>query len=84
MLDAYDFSDLGLLVDIGGGNGSLLTGVLQRHPKLRGILYDLPGVADSRAIPATPAGVRAVMAAVRAMLAALPEETRRQLAETAA
>lgn len=46
MLDAYDFSDLGLLVDIGGGNGSLLTGVLQRHPKLRGILYDLPGVAE--------------------------------------
>src|SRR5262249_23620357 len=41
MLDAYDFSDIQTLADIGGGNGSLLAAVLQRHPSLRGILYDL-------------------------------------------
>lgn len=46
MLDAYDFSSLGVLADVGGGNGSLLTATLQRHPTLRGLLYDLPGVAD--------------------------------------
>jgi hypothetical protein len=46
MLDAYDFSKIRTLADIGGGNGSLLTAVLNRHPTMRGMLYDLPGVAD--------------------------------------
>jgi ubiquinone/menaquinone biosynthesis C-methylase UbiE len=41
MLDAYDFSDIKTLADIGGGNGSLLGAVLQRYPNVRGILYDL-------------------------------------------
>ncbi|MGH8140688.1 MAG: methyltransferase [Steroidobacteraceae bacterium] len=41
MLDAYDFSDIKTLADIGGGNGSLLAAVLQRYPHLRGILFDL-------------------------------------------
>ncbi len=41
MLDAYDFSGIQTLADVGGGNGSLLTAVLQRHPSLKGILYDL-------------------------------------------
>jgi hypothetical protein len=45
MLDAYDFSSIGTLVDIGGGNGSVLSSVLRKHPSLKGILYDLPGVA---------------------------------------
>lgn len=44
MLDAYDFSDIGVLADVGGGNGSLLTAVLKQHPGLRGLLFDLPGV----------------------------------------
>jgi ubiquinone/menaquinone biosynthesis C-methylase UbiE len=46
MVDAYDFSKIGTLADIGGGNGSLLTAVLKKHTALRGILYDLPGVAE--------------------------------------
>jgi O-methyltransferase domain/Dimerisation domain len=46
MTDAYDFSGIGVLADIGGGNGSLLTTVLTKHPALRGILYDLPGVTE--------------------------------------
>jgi len=41
MLDAYDFSSIDVLADIGGGNGSLLAEVLQQHPKLKGILFDL-------------------------------------------
>jgi len=41
MLDAYDFSGVKVLADIGGGNGSLLTGVLQRYPAMRGMLFDL-------------------------------------------
>jgi hypothetical protein len=46
MLDAYDFSAFGVLVDVGGGNGSLLTQVLQKNPKLQGVLYDLPHVVQ--------------------------------------
>ena len=41
MLDAYDFSDVRTLADIGGGNGSLLSAVLRRYPQMRGILFDL-------------------------------------------
>jgi ubiquinone/menaquinone biosynthesis C-methylase UbiE len=41
MLDAYDFSDIQTLADVGGGNGSLIAAVLQRYPRLKGILYDL-------------------------------------------
>jgi hypothetical protein len=29
-------------VDVGGGNGSLLLGLLDRHSQLRGIVFDLP------------------------------------------
>ena len=39
---AYDFSEVGTLVDVGGASGHLLTTILQRHPKTRGILFDLP------------------------------------------
>lgn len=46
MLDAYDFSDINTLADIGGGNGSLLITVLAKYPKMRGILYDLAGVTE--------------------------------------
>ena len=30
------------VVDVGGGNGSLLAGLLERHAGLRGIVFDLP------------------------------------------
>lgn len=57
MTDAYDFSDVGVLADIGGGNGSLLTTVLQRYPALHGILYDLPGVTARAASQLQAAGL---------------------------
>ncbi len=41
MLDAYDFSEVKTLADIGGGNGLLLAATLQRYPQLRGVLFDL-------------------------------------------
>ncbi len=44
ILDAYDFSAFSSVADIGGGNGSNLTGLLQRYPELHGTLFDLPGV----------------------------------------
>jgi hypothetical protein len=54
MLDAYDFAGVGTLVDVGGGNGSLLTATLHRHAQLRGVLYDRPDVVE-RARPALKA-----------------------------
>jgi O-methyltransferase domain len=37
---AYDFSNAGLVVDIGGGNGALLAAILQANPQARGLLFD--------------------------------------------
>ena len=44
--DAYDFSKIGTLADIGGGNGSQLIALLKSHPTMKGILFDLPHVID--------------------------------------
>jgi hypothetical protein len=44
MLDAYDFSGIATLADIGGGNGSLISMVLERYPQMNGILMDLSHV----------------------------------------
>jgi SAM-dependent methyltransferase len=46
VLDAYDFSPVKTLADVGGGNGSVLIETLRRHAHLSGVLYDLPGVVD--------------------------------------
>ena len=45
MLDAYDFSGIRVLADIGGGNGSLISAILTRYPNMKGILFDLGHVA---------------------------------------
>ena len=41
ILDAYDFTGINVLADVGGGNGSLLSAVLARYTKMKGILFDL-------------------------------------------
>jgi len=46
MLEAYDFSGVQFLADIGGGTGSLISAVLQRYPKLRSLLFELGHVAE--------------------------------------
>ena len=43
---AYDFSDTGLVADIGGGDGTLLIAVLERNPHVRGLLFDRPHVLE--------------------------------------
>jgi len=42
--DAFDFSGIGTLADVGGGRGYLLGTILQRSPRMRGVLFDLPHV----------------------------------------
>ena len=34
------------VVDVGGGYGELLTAVLEAHPSLTGILFDVPNTID--------------------------------------
>lgn len=41
---AYDFSATQTLVDVGGGHGQMLASILQAHPTLQGVLFDLPHV----------------------------------------
>jgi ubiquinone/menaquinone biosynthesis C-methylase UbiE len=54
---AYDFSGINLVVDIGGGNGSQLSMLLQAHPTMRGILFDLPHVIERAKAPIAAAGL---------------------------
>jgi hypothetical protein len=44
ILEAYDFSGITRLADIGGGHGSFLAGILRQYPRMQGVLYDLPEV----------------------------------------
>ena len=39
---AYDFSDFGLIGDIGGGRGHLIRALLDAAPRAKGVLFDLP------------------------------------------
>ncbi len=44
IVEGYDFSGIGKLVDIGGGQGILLAGILKANPQTQGILFDMPSV----------------------------------------
>jgi hypothetical protein len=57
VLDAYDFGQFGTIVDVGGGNGALLAGILGRHPKVRGVLFDQPHVVAGAPVLLEEAGV---------------------------
>ena len=57
MLEAYDFSRFETVLDVGGGNGSTLCGLLQAHPDLRGQLFDLPAVAENARGTVSQAGL---------------------------
>jgi hypothetical protein len=43
---AYDFGQWGSVMDVGGGNGVLLSHILRAHPRLRGVLADLQHVLE--------------------------------------
>lgn len=44
VVEAYDFSGIGTLVDVAGGHGLLIATILKANRKMRGILFDLPHV----------------------------------------
>ncbi|MFJ9109799.1 methyltransferase [Streptomyces sp. NPDC102283] len=57
VIEAYDFGRFDTLVDVGGGEGSLLAAILRATPGLRGVLYDLPVVAEAGARTFAEAGL---------------------------
>jgi hypothetical protein len=57
VVQAYDFSGVGTIVDVGGGHGTLLSAILRGHAHLKGILFDLPHVADGARVLMASAGV---------------------------
>ena len=44
VVDAYDFSGIQILIDVGGGHGATLSAILSRYPQMKGIVFDLPEV----------------------------------------
>ena len=46
ILTNYDASTVSKLVDIAGGQGSLIAALLKSNPKMRGILFDQPDVVE--------------------------------------
>ena len=47
LAEAYDFSSLEHVVDVGGGRGSMLIELMLRWPNLNGTLFDVPHVVES-------------------------------------
>jgi SAM-dependent methyltransferase len=54
---AYDFSHIHTLVDVGGGNGALLIGILKANPTLHGVVFDLPRTVEAAKKQAEAAGL---------------------------
>ncbi|MEO6703071.1 MAG: methyltransferase [Jatrophihabitantaceae bacterium] len=54
---AYDLSEVGTLIDIGGGRGHLIATLLRRNRRLRAVLFDQPGVVRHAGPVLAEAGV---------------------------
>jgi hypothetical protein len=42
----YDFAGIKKLMDVGGGHGALLEGILEKNPSMSGVIFDLPHVVE--------------------------------------
>jgi hypothetical protein len=47
VVGSYDFSGIGKIIDVGGGHGTLIAAILQKYPKMNGVLFDAAHVAES-------------------------------------
>lgn len=56
LLDAYDFGQYETVMDVGGGQGGLIANIVKRYG-CKGILFDLPDVADTAREYITSIGV---------------------------
>lgn len=58
LVDSYDFSKAQVLVDVGGGNGSVAALILKRNPGMTAVIYDQPQVLEAAERYLSEAGVR--------------------------
>jgi hypothetical protein len=54
---SYDFSQFNTVIDVGGAHGSLLSGILQAYPTVKGILFDRPEVIEKVQADRVPSGI---------------------------
>ncbi len=57
VIEAYDFAPFGTVVDVAGGQGTLLALILRASPKARGVLFDAPDVVEGAGPTLEAAGV---------------------------
>jgi predicted O-methyltransferase YrrM len=56
-LDPYDMAGAKRIVDVGGGHGVLVARMLQRYPRLTGVVFDQPDVVTGAEATLAEAGV---------------------------
>lgn len=54
---AYDFSGINKLIDIGGSHGAMMSAILRANPSMRGVVFDLPHVAEGAGARLSAEGV---------------------------
>lgn len=57
IISSYDFCQFQTVIDIGGGQGSLLTAILKANPTLKGIVFDLPTVTPDAKLHLEQTGI---------------------------
>jgi hypothetical protein len=56
-LSDFSWDGVETVVDVGGGNGTLVIGLLEQHPQLRGVVFDLPEVAADASVQVAEASL---------------------------
>jgi hypothetical protein len=57
IVPAYDWGSVGHLIDVGGGNGTLLVELLRANPQLKGTVFDRPATAQAARTTIAKAGL---------------------------
>jgi hypothetical protein len=57
VVEEFDFKPYRTIVDVGGGQGTLLASILRSAPEAQGILFDLPHVVAAAGLPLRAQGV---------------------------
>ncbi|XXJ59030.1 methyltransferase [Embleya sp. MST-111070] len=73
VIGAYDFSEVRMLVDVGGDEGALLAAVLTAAPALRGVLYERAEAVEATTAALARAGVADRCRVVAGDFATAPE-----------
>ena len=74
--EAYDFDGVRAVVDVGGGNGTVLAALLARHPQMEGVVFDLPSVIGRGTLRSRSTPVAGRRSAATSSTASRPAGTR--------